>query len=423
VDVREIPLIILGLGNVGRALLRQIIGTHAVLARQAGLRLTPIALADTGGLLLDPHGLPDRVLRTALQAKTKGRPLSTLPGNQPLSGMDDTLRPGATVVDVTASTEMESFLQATLDAGCGLVLANKIPLAESWTKAKPFFDHPRLRYEATVGAGLPVIATLRYLLDTGDRVTAIEGRLSGTLGYLCAELERGVPYSTAVSQARFLGYAEPDPREDLSGRDVARKTLILARTAGWPLEMADLTVESLYPETLTGVSSDEFMAATPTLDEEYAARVGEAQAGGRTLRYVAHIGPDGGKVGLVAVPQNSALGTLRGPANYVAFHTERYAEIPLIVSGPGAGPEVTAAGVLGDIIEMSRGSWRTTRPPRAGEHTRPRQVGNVLLRRFQWWARHFYHLQNTARWKEFERRPKVRVADAASETFNQEVPL
>jgi homoserine dehydrogenase len=177
VDVREIPLIILGLGNVGRALLRQILGTRAVLARQAGLRLTPIALADTGGLLLDPHGLPDGVLGAALQAKTKGRPLNTLPGSQPLSGLDDVLRPGATVVDVTASTEMESFLQATLDAGCGLVLANKVPLSGPWVKAKPFFEHPHLRYEATVGAGLPVISTLHYLLDTGDQVTAIEGCL------------------------------------------------------------------------------------------------------------------------------------------------------------------------------------------------------------------------------------------------------
>jgi homoserine dehydrogenase len=351
--MRQIPIVILGLGNVGSALLRQILATHDALARRANLRLVPIALADVSGLLLDPAGLPKETLHAALQTTANGGLLDALPGIRPLGQVGDALRPGAILADVTASPRTEPTLRAALDAGCGLVLANKIPLAGPWAQAKPFFEHPRLRYEVTVGAGLPVIATLRYLLDTGDRITAIEGCLSGTLGYLCAELERGVSYSAAVSQARALGYTEPDPREDLSGRDVARKALILARTAGWPLEMADLTVEPLYPERLTGVSTTEFMAATPTLDEEYAARVEEAQAGGQTLRYVARVGHDGGDVGLVTVPRDGPLGALRGPANYIAFHTGRYAEIPLVVSGPGAGPEVTAAGVLGDVINLT----------------------------------------------------------------------
>jgi homoserine dehydrogenase len=198
-----------------------------------------------------------------------------------------------------------------------------------------------------------VIATLRTLLDTGDRVTAIEGCLSGTLGYLCAQLERGVSYSAAVSEAHSLGYTEPDPREDLSGRDVARKALILARTAGWPLEMTDLKVEPMYPESLSDVSLPEFMDTTSALDEPYAQRIRDAQVEGRVLRYMARISPEGGKVGLSAVDQNSLLGALRGPANYLAFHTDRYAEEPLVISGPGAGPEVTAAGVLGDIVSLA----------------------------------------------------------------------
>ncbi|MDY7075442.1 MAG: homoserine dehydrogenase [Chloroflexota bacterium] len=350
---RQIPIIFLGLGNVGSALLRQILDTRDVLARRTGLRLVPVAIADVSGVLLDPDGLPDDTLRAALRAASNGGLLDTLPGIRPLNDVSETLRPGAILADVTASTGTAPTLQAALDTGCGLVLANKIPLAGPWAKASPFFEYPRLRYEVTVGAGLPVIATLRYLLDTGDQVTAIEGCLSGTLGYLCAELERGVPYSVAVSQARALGYTEPDPREDLSGRDVARKSLILARTAGWPLEEADLTVEPLYPEPLTGVPAEDFVAATPALDGEYASRVGEARARGQVLRYVARVGPDGGKVGLVSVPQDSPLGALRGPANYIALHTARYNQIPLVLSGPGAGPEVTAAGVLGDIINLA----------------------------------------------------------------------
>jgi homoserine dehydrogenase len=249
-----------------------------------------------------------------------------------------------------------------MDEKCRIVLANKIPLVGPWAETRALLEHPRLRYEVTVGAGLPVIATLRYLLDTGDRIRAIEGCFSGTLGYLCAELERGEAYATTIAQARALGYTEPDPREDLSGRDVARKALILARTVrlrapgstGWPVDMSDLTVEALYPDSMADVSTEAFMEAASILNKTYADRFDAAQAKGETLRYVARISPKGSKVGLTSVPQDSPLGALRGPANYIAFHTERYADVPLVISGPGAGPEVTAAGVLGDIIDILR---------------------------------------------------------------------
>jgi homoserine dehydrogenase len=213
-----------------------------------------------------------------------------------------------------------------------------------------FFEHSRLRYECTVGAGLPVIQTLQQLLDTGDQVTAITGCMSGTLGYLCAELERGISYSGVVSQARALGYTEPDPRDDLSGHDVARKALILARTAGWPLEMTDLKVEALYPDEMTAITTKEFMVQASRLDQAYAERFQHAQSDGHTWRYMAQVGPDGGTIGLQAVPTASPLGALNGPANYIAFHTTRYNTLPLVISGPGAGPEVTAAGVLSDIL-------------------------------------------------------------------------
>jgi homoserine dehydrogenase len=361
-ETREVPIIFLGLGNVGRALLRQTVDTRDVLNRRTGLRLVPIALADISGLLFDPDGLPEEFLRAALEATAAGGFLDTLPGIRPLSAVDDTLRPGAVLADLTASPKTRPRLQAALDERCSIVLANKIPLVGPWVEARAFLEHPRLRYEVTVGAGLPVIATLRYLLDTGDRITAIEGCFSGTLGYLCAELERGEPFASAVAQARALGYTEPDPREDLSGRDVARKALILARTiqvsspkpTAWPAEMSDLTVEPLYPDSLADGPAEAFMDAAPALNESYAGRFETARAKGQTLRYVARISPEGGEVGLTSVPQDSPLGTLRGPANYVAFHTERYADVPLVISGPGAGPEVTAAGVLGDIVDVMR---------------------------------------------------------------------
>lgn len=351
---REIPLVFLGLGNIGGTLLRQILETRATVAERTGLRLVPVAVADVSGLLYTAEGLPEATLTAALETTQDGGTLSALAGARPLADLTTALQPGAILADLTASPKTAPTLHAALAAGCGVVLANKIPLAGPWDEAAPLLVHPCLRYEVTVGAGLPVIQTLHELHDTGDAITLIEGCVSGTLGYLCAELERGVPYSQAVAQARALGYTEPDPRDDLSGKDVARKALILARTAGWPLEAHHLTVEPLYSEALAGLSIEAFMAAAPTLDAAYAARFAEAQAQGNVLRYVARVTPEGGTVGLTAVERDGPLGALRGPGNYIALHTTRYQPLPLALSGPGAGREVTAAGVFGDILKLAR---------------------------------------------------------------------
>jgi homoserine dehydrogenase len=356
-NIREVPLIMLGLGNVGRALLRQILAARETVTERRRVRLVPVALADVSGLLCDPAGLSDETLERALAVVSAGQLVAAVPGAQPALTLDAVLRPGTILADLTASPATLPTLHAALACGAGVVLANKLPLGRRWEEARVLFEHPNVRYEVTVGAGLPVIATLRYLLDTGDRVARIEGCLSGTLGYLCAQLEAGVPYSEAVSQARALGYTEPDPREDLGGKDVGRKALILARTAGWPLEPDAITIEALYSESLATASTEEFMKALGVHDADYRERVGAARTHGCTLRYVAEVCPTGGTVGLREVPQSSALGALRGPGNYVALYTERYAEIPLVIAGPGAGPEVTAAGVLGDILALASSGY------------------------------------------------------------------
>ncbi len=352
--MHRIEVIFLGFGNVGSALLRQVLETREVLASRAGIQIVPIALADISGTLYEEGGLSEERLRAALQARAGGRLLESLPGILPPDEVRSILRPGAILADLTASPHTAPILRAALDIGCGLVLANKIPLAAPWEEARIFFEHPKVRYEVTVGAGLPVIATLNYLLDTGDQITAIEGCMSGTLGYLCAELERGTPYSVAVNRARELGYTEPDPRDDLSGTDVMRKALILARTAGWPLEQENLAVEALYPRELATVAVDEFLVAISSLDGEYAARRARAWSEGNVLRYVARVTPQAGMVGLMPMPRENVISMLRGPGNYIAFYTARYNEIPLAIAGPGAGREVTAAGVLGDIIELGK---------------------------------------------------------------------
>jgi homoserine dehydrogenase len=351
---KTIPIIFLGFGTVGQALLRQVLDNREVLIRRAGLRLVPIGLADISGALVNKDGISEENLRSALKLAADGHQLDTLPGIHPLEEVSEVLRSGAILLDLTASAETGHSIRQSLAAGCGVVLANKIPMCGTWADAESLFQHRLLRYEVTVGAGLPVIRTLRYLLDTGDRVTRIEGCLSGTLGYLCDQLMQEVLFSDALTSARSLGYTEPDPRIDLSGQDVARKMLILARTAGLPLEISDLTVKALYPESMLDLSIDEFMSSTHNLDDEYAKRAQQAEGEGGVLRYVARVGPEGGDVSLTSVPKDSALGALRGPENYIAIYSERYSEVPLVLSGPGAGPEVTAAGVLGDIINLSK---------------------------------------------------------------------
>jgi aspartokinase/homoserine dehydrogenase 1 len=213
----------------------------------------------------------------------------------------------------------------------------------------------RFRYEATVGAGLPVITTLRDLVDTGDEVLAIDGIFSGTLAWLFNKYDGQVPFSALVSQARGMGYTEPDPRDDLSGVDVARKLVILAREAGRELSLAQVRVESLVPEALRQASVDDFMAGLPQIDAVFAERLAVAKADGAVLRYVARLTPDGAEVGLVALPAGHAFANLRLTDNVVQFTTRRYCDNPLVVQGPGAGPEVTAAGVFADVLRVAVG--------------------------------------------------------------------
>jgi aspartokinase/homoserine dehydrogenase 1 len=208
--------------------------------------------------------------------------------------------------------------------------------------------------EATVGAGLPVLDTLHKLLEAGDDVLSIEGCPSGTLGFLFGELGRGELFSAALERAIGLGYTEPDPRVDLCGLDVARKALILARAIGFRGELSDVKVESLVPRGLDEISRDDFLARASELDAPWAHRVNEARRKGRVLRYRAHVTPTSIIVGLATVRLTEPLGTLNGTDNQFTFTTARYRTQPLVITGPGAGPAVTAAGVFNDLLQLER---------------------------------------------------------------------
>lgn len=343
-------LVLLGVGQVGRSLLHLIVNRNA--RTDNDTRIDIIGIADSHAVLLDEGPLSSETLNGALRVKEAGGTLEQVSGTLPPSELASTLVPGTILVDVTASSDTGPLLETALSRGCGVVLANKRPLATAWAQAEVFFAHPYVRYEATVGAGLPVISTLRNLLSCGDSFSSIKGVLSGTLGYMCSEMEGGSSYSKALLRARDLGYTEPDPREDLMGTDVVRKALILARSVGWSLEPEEVAVEAMFPDSLSRVTVDEFLREISTLDQKYALRTREAQAAGRSLRYVAKIDMAGAQVGLLQEEKNGTLGSLNGAENAVIFHTRFYNDLPLTICGPGAGPLATAAGVLGDILNL-----------------------------------------------------------------------
>jgi homoserine dehydrogenase len=349
----HVPFVLLGLGPVGRTLVRQILDTHKTVAQRTGIQFVFAGISDSSGLMWENDGIPEEMLQKILRDTDEHRKLNGVADLHPHAKLNDILRPGTILVDATHTLDTTPIVKDALEAGCGIVVANKITLADEWSKAKMYYDHPLIRYEATVGAGLPIISTLRYLLDTGDEITSIEASVSGTLGFLCTALELGVPYSVAVANAKNMGYTEPDPRDDLSGYDIVRKALILARTAGWPLEMHNLTSEPMYPPTWVSRTVEEFMTALPSLDEMYAAQVRLAQSEGRSLRYVAHLTSKGGRVGLTSVAKDGHIGSKSGPANSVEIFTHRYQEMPLVISGPGAGPEIKAAGVMEDMLQLA----------------------------------------------------------------------
>jgi aspartokinase/homoserine dehydrogenase 1 len=357
---REAPvdLVLLGAGRIGRALVGQI----GELSQKGRPALRIVAVIDRSGYVFDPRGLTARRLTTLMRAKEAGAPLSADRRGATGSAKDAVefiaghvlSRP--VLIDVASGDTTEALLAAARH-GMHLVLANKVPLAASSATARQILHvvrrgGRRVLHEATVGAGLPVIDTIQQLVLSGDRVDTVDSSPSGTMGFLFSEMGRGRSFSDAVRTAMSLGYTEPDPRDDLAGTDVARKGLILARMLGYRGELSDVSVESLVPDELRDITREEFIAALPSCDEPWARRVAEASARDEVLRYRARSTRGGVRVGLTSVSRSSALASLDGTDNLFAFRTARYNDRPLIVSGPGAGAAVTAAGVLGDVLRI-----------------------------------------------------------------------
>ncbi|MEX0649116.1 MAG: hypothetical protein WEA56_13595 [Balneolaceae bacterium] len=267
--------------------------------------------------------------------------------------------PGSVVfVDATGNNEPADLYLDFMNAGIHVVTPSKL----ANTKEQNYFDalHQTARendveflYETNVGAGLPIIQTIKNLIHSGDEIIEISGILSGTMTYLFSELDKGEQFSKTVIKARTLGYAEPDPRDDLSGEDVARKFMILARVCGIALERSELNVESMIPAPLQKVDATTFLEKLSGFDDEWKEKFEAENKRSHTLRYVGTLKEGKIDVGIKSLPKSSSLGQLKGTNNIIEIKTKRYFDQPLIIQGPGAGKEVTAAGVLGDILKIN----------------------------------------------------------------------
>ena len=349
-------VILLGAGAISRELIEQVTDCSS------GRSLRICGVIDRSGYVFDADGIAAGTLAELSAHKKSGRSIAEHAFGivaAPSESIDElTSRPGLAnpiLVDLTPA-ETSSLLEVAIGRGFDLVLANKVPLAGDQQAIDNLFVSAalhgrRILSEATVGAGLPVLDTIRKLSESGDEILSIEGCPSGTLGFILGEVGRGVSFSDALRDAVANGFTEPDPRVDLSGLDVARKALILARLIGYRGSLDDVAVDSLVPTPLAGASLPEFFDRVGELDDDWARRVGEASARGEILRYRARVTPTTISVGLVGVSASDPLASLTGTDNQFAITTRRYRQ-PLVITGPGAGAPVTAAGVFADILRL-----------------------------------------------------------------------
>ncbi|MGC1387760.1 MAG: bifunctional aspartate kinase/homoserine dehydrogenase I [Steroidobacteraceae bacterium] len=344
---------LLGPGTVGRVLLAQV-ASQVERLRALNLDLRVRGIAGSTRMLLE-EGAIDLEL-WAQQLAEAGEPLDL---DKFVAHCQADYIPHTVIIDCTASAEVAGNYRDWLARGIHVVTPNKkansgaLPAYHALKEAARAAGTHYL-YEATVGAGLPVIQTLRDLRETGDDITRIEGIFSGTLAYLFNVFDGSESFSSIVRTAKRKGYTEPDPRDDLSGMDVARKLIILAREMGLTPELSDVEVAGLVPAALTACDVEEFMRRLPEYDASMATMLAEAGRQGQVLRYVGRIEADGrASVGLTRLDAKHAFANIALTDNVVRFATRRYCDNPLIVQGPGAGPEVTAGGVFADLLRLS----------------------------------------------------------------------
>jgi aspartokinase/homoserine dehydrogenase 1 len=345
---------LIGPGTVGRVLLQQLASQSERLRDQFNLHLRVRGILSSKRMLLSDAGIDLANWQAELDRKAVAADMDKF-----LDHVRVDYLPHTVVVDCTASEVVGRRYRDLFERGVHIVTPNKKANTAELSYYRGMREARRATgahylYEATVGAGLPVIQTVRDLRETGDDITSIEGIFSGTLAYLFNVYDGRTPFSDIVKDAKQRGYTEPDPRDDLSGLDVARKLIILGREMGQSLELSDVKVQSLVPAGLEKGSIEEFLSQLPKHDAAMRGHLDAARARGKVLRYVGRVTASGeASVGLVELDGKHAFANMALTDNIVRYATRRYCDNPLIVQGPGAGPEVTAGGVFADLLRLA----------------------------------------------------------------------
>lgn len=353
-DVKTLPVYLIGTGLIGSTLLKQLASHKKHLREARSVEIIIAGIANSRTMAFNPDGISPEKWQDTLKSGSK------MDLQQFLQNMQSQNLPQSILVDCTSNGDVAKYYDKILSSSISIVTPNKIANSGRISEYRKLRNilHKRnvsFLYETNVGAGLPVINTLKDLLTSGDRIIKIEAVLSGTLSFIFNNYKEGVQFSDIVLEAQKRGYTEPDPRVDLSGLDVARKLLILARETGLELELNDIKIEKILPPAcMKAKSVQEFFARLKENNSLFEKRRAAAASKNKVLRFIASLEKGKASIALTEVDIQHPFYNLSGSDNIISFQTERYHERPLVVKGPGAGAEVTAAGVFSEIISLSK---------------------------------------------------------------------
>ncbi|MEO1437822.1 MAG: bifunctional aspartate kinase/homoserine dehydrogenase I, partial [Bacteroidota bacterium] len=349
-----IHLFSIGVGLIGGTLLEQIRHQAAFLEQERSLEIRVVGISNSKKMLFTPEGIDLENWKGALSTAETAMSFEGF-----VNKMKDLNLRNSIFIDNTANKEIIRYYPTILDSSISISTPNKIAVSsdyQSYLNLKGLAQKRgvHMAYETNVGAGLPVLTTLRDLITSGDRIQKIEGVLSGSLSFIFYSFNKDIPFSTIVKEAQAAGYTEPDPREDLSGADVRRKLLILARESGYAYESEDIEVKGILPEDcMAAPDVPAFFKALEANDDHFTQLIAAAESEGKVLRFIAKLEQNKAQISLEMVGPEHPFYSLSGSDNMIVFTTDRYHSRPLVVRGPGAGAEVTAAGVFAEIISIS----------------------------------------------------------------------
>jgi aspartokinase/homoserine dehydrogenase 1 len=343
----------LGTGNIGQTLFRQLNAHSEYLKQHNGIQVKIAGISNTRKMIFSTDGISLDSWQDDLAASNETADLDEF-----IERMKSMNLPNCVFIDNTASPKPVEVYEEVFKSNISVITCNKIGNSASYKQYKTFHDAAKQHgvdffYETNVGAGLPIIRTLKDLMNSGDRIMKIEAILSGTISFIFNNFKGNANFHDIVKLAQEKGYTEPDPRDDLRGTDFMRKMLILARDAGYPMEAADVKIESILPQAcLEAQTVEDFYSALRAEDAFFTQLKNQAEAGKKVLRYIGKLEDGKAAITLQMVDEDHPFYTLSGSDNIISFTTDRYKERPLVVKGPGAGAEVTAAGVFADLINI-----------------------------------------------------------------------